>query len=286
MAGRLTDRVAVVTGGGGGIGRAVVLALAEEGASVVVNDIGVSGEGEKLADRVVADVRSSGGAAVANQDDVSSLEGAGRIIGAAVANFGRMDILVNCAGNYRKVPLLEMKEDDWDSQIAVHLKGHFACTLAAVREMAKQGAGHIVNISSRGAFMSAAGGVAYAAAKAGIMGATSSLARELAEMNITVNALLPSAETTLFPGTQPRGAGFPNAISLDAEYIAPVVAYLCTDESRDITGQFIYVSGGDVCFYDDPLRPRIFVRKPGKWTIDELAETLPPLATPAAVTPF
>jgi NAD(P)-dependent dehydrogenase (short-subunit alcohol dehydrogenase family) len=286
MTDKLRGRVAVVTGGGGGIGKAVALALADEGASIVVNDIGVNAEGEKLADRTVAEVQKSGGAAVANGDDVSSLEGASRIIAAGADNFGRVDILVNCAGNYRKVPLLEMKEDDWDSQIAVHLKGHFACTLAAVPEMAKQGAGRIVNISSRGAFMSAAGGVAYAAAKAGIIGATSSLARELAEMNITVNALLPSAETTLFPGTQPRGAGFPNAISLDPAYIAPVIAYLCTDDAREITGQFIYVSGGDVCFYDNPLQPRIFVRKSGKWTLDELAETLPPLATPAAATPF
>ena len=134
--------------------------------------------------------------------------------------------------------------------------------------------------------MSAVGGVAYAAAKAGIMGATASLARELQPMGITVNALLPSAETALFPGTQPRGAGFPNAISLDPAFIAPVVAYLCTDQAMELTGQFIYVSGGDVCFYENPLQPRVFIRKPGKWTIDELAEVLPSLATPAAPTPF
>jgi 3-oxoacyl-[acyl-carrier protein] reductase len=279
MGQRLKGKVAVVTGGGGGIGRGVALAMSAEGASVVVNDPAVK-DGVKAADKVVDEVKKLNGHAVASFDSVATIVTAEKIIGAAISNFGRVDILVNCAGNFMPVPTVEMTQENWDALMAVHLGGHFACSRAAAKEMIKQkSGGSITNISSFAGFPRYdPRGAAYSTAKAGVVGFTLALSYEFKQYGIRVNAILPLATTQLFPGTTPRGGSImPSTTSLNPEDIAPIFVYLGTDEAKDVTGQMIYAAGGDFCILDRPMKPRLFVRKTGKWTVDELVSTFPGL---------
>lgn len=273
----LKSKSAVVTGAGsGGIGREVALALAMEGVKVVVNDIARGADGVSIADEVVQEIVQAGGTAVANYDSVATMEGGERIIKTAIDNFGRIDILVNCAGNFLHKSIVDMTGDEWDSLNVVHLKGHFSCCKAAALEMIKQKSGRIINISSPAAG-GGGGNAAYSAVKAGILGFTSALSLELNKYGITVNAILPSAETKLFSG--PRSIeNVPDPLWLEPEYVAPIILYLATDEAQNITNRFFYASGGDVCIYAPPLQlpggAHMFIRKMGKWTIDELDEVI------------
>jgi len=277
----LRNKTAVVTGGGsGGIGQAVAMALAREGVNVVVNDIARDEQGRYRADVVAEDILKMGGRAVANHDSVASREGAENMIRTAVDRFGRIDILVNCAGNFHFVPTLDITEENWNSVLSVHLGGHFHCCKAALPEMVRQRSGRIINFSSRAAF-GVGGNLAYTSAKAAILGMTAMLAGEFREHGITVNAVLPSADTKLFPGPRPKGvkSTMPEPLSIEPEFIAPVVAYLASDHAGYLTGQFIYVSGGDICLFPKsfqiPMDSPVFLRKPGKWTMEELAQVLP-----------
>ena len=284
MAGKLEGKSAVVTGAGtGGIGEALCIALAEEGAKVVVNDIGRDSDGNSIADMVVEEITKTDGIAVANYDSVATMEGGQNIINTAVSNFGKIDILVNCAGNYLVGGILDMKEEDWDAVIAVHLKGHFICTQAAAREMMKQKSGRIINISSPTPFSYRPPGsrsIAYSAAKSGIVGFTITSAVHLEEYGITVNGIIPGAITKLFPeqafdragsGPRLRARGGP-------ELVAPTIVYLCTDEAKNITGRFFYASGGGVSVYNRPFElmgSNTVAYKAGQWTIDELNQVIP-----------
>ncbi|MBV9580098.1 MAG: SDR family NAD(P)-dependent oxidoreductase [Chloroflexi bacterium] len=270
---RLAGRVAIVTGGGGGIGEHAALGLAAEGASVVVNDCR-----SDAADAVVAEVRAAGGDAVASYASVTTMDGGMHITTCALTNFGPVDILVNCAGNFTYCLLEEMSEEVWDSQIDVHLKGHFNCIRAAVPEMIKQGAGRIINFSSRAAFGDPRGGLPYAAAKAGILGATVQQAGELKDYGITVNAILPSADTTLFPkeGIQ-TGTDVPPTTTVDPSFVAPLVVYLASDDAAQVSGRFFYACGGDIGLYYPPLRVRNSASTLGEWSIDDLERVLPSL---------
>jgi len=272
MAQRLAGKVAVITGGGGGIGGAVAVDMAAEGAKIVVNDFGKNEHGRYYADVMVEKIKASGGTAVANYDTVSTMAGGASIIQTAIKNFGRIDILLNTAGFSRRGPAVELSEEDWDSVITVHLKGHFSCSQAAAREMIKQkSGGRIINISSAAGF----GfidipffGISYATAKAGVVGFTAKLSAELKQYGITVNALFPSAVTRGFPEERP-GASAP-------DFVAPIVVYLATDEAKNITGQLFTASGGDVGLFPRPLQsPSIIMRKIGKWTLDELSKSVP-----------
>jgi NAD(P)-dependent dehydrogenase (short-subunit alcohol dehydrogenase family) len=282
MTERLKGKVAVVTGGGDGIGRGVALALAAEGAKVVVNDIDRDSAGTFVADKVVEEIKKAKGTAAANYDSVATMKGGENIIKTATGNFGRIDILVNCAGNFMKVMSWEITEEQFDSIMSVHVKGHFACIKAAIPEMMKQKSGRIINISSRAA-AGGAGNIAYNAAKAGIVGLTSGLSPELMEYGITVNAILPSAETKLFSGPRPKAmmGGLPVPLFMDPEYVAPMIVFLATDEAQNITGKFIYACGGDLCVYSKPFevpgKPHTIIRKLGKWTLDELSQVIPPI---------
>lgn len=283
MAKKLQGKSAVVTGAGSpvGIGRAVAIALAAEGASVVVNDIGRDKEGNRAADKVVAEITKAKGKAVANYDSVATMQGGENIIKTALSNFGKIDILVNCAGNFLPRRFAETTEQEWDSIISVHVKGHFACARAAVPEMIKQKSGRIINFSSRGATVGG-GSTVYSTAKAAILGFTSAMSADLKEYGITVNAILPSAITELFPWPKKRMEdNLPVAQPTDPDYVAPMVAFLATDEAKNITGRYIYASGGDICIYPQPLRvpaeSPLFLRKPGKWTIEEISQVLLPL---------
>lgn len=293
MAENLAGKVVVVTGGGRGIGRSVALEVAREGADVVVCDVFRDEAGNAAADSVVAEIKELGRGAVAVAADVSTEAGGDATVQAGLDEFGRVDMLVNCAGNNVRAPFVDLTEAQWDSVMDVHVKGHFFCSRAAARAMVARGeGGRIVTVASRGAFYAPPKShgdgvphrypcVVYSAAKAAILGMTQTLALELAEHRITVNALIPSADTQLFPGKGSRGSGgVPPTLSLDPAYIAPFVAFLGTEAADDITGRFVYVTGGDVCFFPQPLQlsGSYFVRKPGKWTVDELRATIPPIA--------
>jgi NAD(P)-dependent dehydrogenase (short-subunit alcohol dehydrogenase family) len=281
MAQKLTGKSAVVTGGGSemGIGKEVALAMATEGAQVVVNDITKDPDGTWGADRVVREIKKAKGSAVANYDSVTTMSGGENIIKTATSNFGRVDILVNCAGNFIARPTVDYTEDEWDSTIAIHLKGLFSCTRAAIIEMIKQkSGGRIINITSVGAFPPNLGpgpATAYATAKAGVLGFTKMLSLEMEEHGITVNAISPNAVTGLFPFREMFGAQ-----RYGPEFVAPIIVFLATDEAKNITGQFIYSGGGDIAIFDQPMQmpePPRFTQKTGKWTVDELIKIIPPL---------
>ena len=275
----LAGKVAVVTGGGRGLGRAIALELARCGAAVVVNDFFVADDGTTAAQAVVDEIVALGGQGAASTANIAAFDSAGSIVELAVDTFGRLDFLVTSAGNFARSGILEMEEPEWDSIMGVHLSGHAACMSAAARQMVAQGeGGRIVTVSSRGALFGRE--VAYAGAKAGIMGLSAAASRELAEHGITVNCLLPSAQTQLFTSdaSKRRFGGMPETLHMEPEYIAPLVAYLCAPMAQSITGRFLYASGSDICAYAHPLMVEghtTFVRRTGKWTIDELARTMP-----------
>jgi NAD(P)-dependent dehydrogenase (short-subunit alcohol dehydrogenase family) len=281
MAQRLSNKVAVVTGAGSksGVGKEVVLAMAAEGASVIANDIVRNPDGSYAVDDVVAQIRKNGGKAAASHDTVATLKGAQNIIKSAIDNFGRIDILVNTAGNFIIRPTVEYPESDWDAVMDVHLRGHFGCTQAALREMIKQkSGGRIINFTSQAAFPPGLGpgpAIAYCTAKAGVLGFTKALSLEVKEYGITVNAIAPEARTNLFqiPGRIVDGVQV-----FGPEYVAPIVVYLATDEARDITGQIIYSGSGDLIIFAPPLTTpgaHQCIHKDGKWTVEELIEIMP-----------
>jgi NAD(P)-dependent dehydrogenase (short-subunit alcohol dehydrogenase family) len=252
--GALDGKAAIVTGAGRGIGRGEALALAAEGASVVVNDVDSGAVAE-----TVRLVQAAGGAAVTNDDDVASWAGAERLVADAVAAFGRLDVLVNNAGFLRDVMSFNMDESAWDDVVRVHLKGHFAPSRFAAaywRERHKAGddgstggpiGGRIVNTVSEAGLYGGTGQANYVAAKAGIAGMTVALARELERYGVTVNAVAPRARTRMTEAVlgdfaaPPAHGGFDE---WDPENIGPAVAWLASDAAADVTGQVFVVFGG------------------------------------------
>jgi NAD(P)-dependent dehydrogenase (short-subunit alcohol dehydrogenase family) len=283
MTKKLRGKVAIVTGSGSetGIGKETAKAMAAEGASVVINDIGKDPEGNYGADKVVKTIKDAGGTAVANYDSITTMEGGRNIVKTAIDNFGKIDILVNTAGNYKIGPVVDMKESDWDAIIAVHLKGLFACTQAALRYMIEQKSGRIINITSSAAWMPKMEmnppQAAYSTAKAGVMGFTKMLSAEMAEYNITVNALSPKARTSLFPMP---GKVVDGVQIVGPDYVAPLICYLATDDAKDITGQIFFMGSGNIIAFAPPLigpgeHQHLDKTGEGKWTQEELADTVP-----------
>ena len=241
------DRVALVTGGGRGIGRAIALRLARDGVAVAVNYRG----SEAAAAEVVRQIEAGGGQAVALAADVAVAAEATRLVNDAVARLGRLDILVNNAGITRDNLAMRLNEEDWDAVLDTNLKGAFFCAKAALRPLLRaREAGRIVNISSVAGLVGNAGQANYAAAKAGLLGLTKSLAREVASRGITVNAVAPGFVTTEMTDALPeelREAAV-KAIPLGRfgapEDIAEAVAFLASPAARYITGQVLSVDGG------------------------------------------
>jgi len=255
--GTLDGRVAIVTGAGRGIGRAEALALAAEGAAVVVNDLGGASSGEGAdqapAQQVVDEIAANGGKAAANFDNCATWDGAQRLVGQAVDTFGKLDILVNNAGILRDKMSFNMEEAEWDAVIDVHLKGHFCPSRFAAaywRQMSKESGAPvnaaIVNTSSESGLYGNAGQLNYAAAKAGIAAMTIVLARELERIGVRVNAIAPVARTRL---TEGLAGGFMDKKEGDFDRFAPenvasVVTWLASDQAAGITGQVVKVQGG------------------------------------------
>jgi NAD(P)-dependent dehydrogenase (short-subunit alcohol dehydrogenase family) len=258
--GRINEgRVAVVTGAGRGIGRGHALELARQGTKVVVNDVGgdVEGRGSSAspANAVVDEIRATGGEAVANHDDVSDWEGAGRLVQQARESFGSLDVVVNNAGILRDRMLVNMSMEEWDAVIRIHLRGTFAMMRRAAeywRQRAKAGQpndARIINTTSASGLFGNVGQANYGAAKAGIAGLTLVAAEELGRYGVTVNAINPGARTRMTERANPGSYRpvEPGAFDVsDPENIAPFVAWLACPESSGITGRVFTVRGGQI----------------------------------------
>lgn len=245
---RLVGKVALITGAGNGIGRAMALAFAEEGADIVVAEI----ESER-AEAVASEVREIGRCALAMAVDVTKADQVQRMVDSALSELGHIDILINNAGIVRPAMLLKMTEEQWDAVIAVHLKGPFLCTKAVASQMMERRSGKIINITSAFGQMGTIGQVNYAAAKAGVIGFTKAVARELAKYNIQVNALGPSAITRLSRvlAEDPRFAErhlarIPLGRWGDPAEMGRACVFLASADSDYMTGQVLNVDGGQV----------------------------------------
>jgi NAD(P)-dependent dehydrogenase (short-subunit alcohol dehydrogenase family) len=277
--GRLDGRVAIVTGAGRGIGRSVATLLASEGASVVVNDLGAAldGSGSDVgpAGQVVEEITAAGGKAVANGADVSDHDAAEAMIGTAIEQFGRLDVLVNVAGILRDRMVFNMTEQEWDDVIRVHLRGTFNTTKFAaahwrsIRDAEAQN--RIINFTSVSGLHGAPGQPNYAAAKMGIVGLTYSCANALRGYGVTTNAISPGAATRMTESV-PTERRRPRATADEwsPDNVAPVVAYLASEQSGWINGRIVHSSGYEIALYSNP-EPEIRIIGTGPWDADSLA---------------
>ena len=279
----LKDKVAVVTGAGGGIGKGIALLFARHGAKVVVNDLGsaVTGEGkdQKAADTVVEQIRSAGGTAVSNYDSVASMAGGERIVNTALDAFGRIDIVVNNAGILRDRMIFNMSEEEWDAVIAVHLKGAFACTRAAAPHMRAQKGGRFINLTSTSGLIGNYGQANYAAAKAGIVGLTKATALDMVRYNVTANCIAPFAWTrmigTIPTETEAQKRRVEKLKQMDPGLIAPLAAFLASDQAGEVSGQIFGVRGKEIVLFSQ-IRPIRQISDQEGWTPEKVAEVVFP----------
>jgi NAD(P)-dependent dehydrogenase (short-subunit alcohol dehydrogenase family) len=265
----LAGKAIAVTGAGRGIGRAVAMACAAEGASVVVNDYGVSMAGEdptsEVADAVVQEITDAGGTAIAVADSVTTMDGGERIVATAVDKFGRIDGVVCVAGILRERMLFNMSEDEWDPVIETHLKGTFTVFRAAAAAMRQQKSGTLIGFTS-GAFGGSVAQANYSAAKGGIVSLVRSAALGLDKYGVTANAIAPIAKTRMSDNV-PAGLSEVG----EPEDVAPLVVYLLGDDARNVTGQIYTAVGGRIAVWNQPSEVRD-MKKDGRWSAAEIAQ--------------
>jgi NAD(P)-dependent dehydrogenase (short-subunit alcohol dehydrogenase family) len=278
---RLDGRVAIVTGAGRGIGRAIALHMAGEGARVLVNDLGgdVDGAGTGgVAGEVAEEIRKAGGEAAANGDSVATVAGGRAIFEAALDAFGQVDVLVNNAGILRDRTLFNMEEEDWDSVLAVHLRGHYCCTRPLVRYIreSKRAGCRIINFSSVSGLYGNFGQSNYGAAKAGIAGFSRVVALEVAKYGATCNTISPGAATRMTIDLMKARGRDPEQARRGPEEIAPVVTWLASPDAQHVTGQIFHVAGGLVGIMQQPAVIRSF-QSSELWSLEELDRRMPML---------
>ncbi len=305
MGNRLEGKVAVVTGAGRGVGRGVALLLAEEGARVVVNDLGcdVDGTGSSHvpADGVVEQIKAQGGEAVANYDNVAQMDGGEALVQQAVDTYGQLDVLVNSVGILRDRMIYQMTPDDWDRIIVNNVKGTFTPIKFAAIVFRQQRSGRIVNMTSD-AGLGEVGRSNYAAASEGIIGVTRTAGRDLGRYGVTCNAISPMVETRLFPGTvdehrvavapgpsrdERAGIGKTSALAEwdgpgwpdDPDNVAPLAVYLSTYAAPHVNGYVFGVRGGSIFLYSNPEVARS-VHKWGNFTMEEMDVLVPKMIGP------
>ncbi|HXJ36566.1 MAG TPA: SDR family NAD(P)-dependent oxidoreductase [Candidatus Eisenbacteria bacterium] len=289
----LAGRVAVVTGAGRGIGRGVALGLAAAGAKVVVNDYGVNLDGSEPSSGpafdVAKEIQAAGGDAVASVESVAAWDGARRIVETALERFGRIDVLVTCAGIIRDRMVFNMSEEEWDAVLAVHLKGTFNCVRHACTHMREQRYGRIVTFSSGAALFGNPGQANYGSAKGGISGLTKVAARDLGRYGVTVNAICPVAGTRMTvteaylrarevrkqQGIVREDRGTENIERLDPDDVAPMVVYLASERAGNVNGQFFLCYGSAIALLSQPRAVKTLFKSTGVWTLDELDRLAP-----------
>jgi len=292
----LRGKVAVVTGAGRGIGRGVALELADQGAAVVVNDFGVGLDGREPtsepAEAVVAEIRAAGGQAVANAQSVAGWDSSKQIIDQAVAEFGRLDIVVTCAGFLRDRMIFNMNEEEWDAVVGVHLKGTFNCVRHAAPLMREQRAGRLITFSSGAGMFGNPGQANYGAAKAGISGLTKVVARDLGRYGVTANSICPVAATRMTmteatlkareirkqQGIVREESALRQLENLKPEDVAPLVAFLASDYAATVNGQIFLCAGTSYSLLALPRAIKTLYKE-GRWTLDELDELVPQALT-------
>ena len=266
--GYLDGKTVAVTGAGRGIGRAVAMACAANGANVVVNDFGVSIDGNdpssEIDDEVVAEIIAAGGNAVAVADTVTTMEGGERIVQTAIDTYGSIDGVVCVAGILRERMLFNMSEDEWDPVIETHLKGTFTVFRAAAPHMREQKSGTMIGFTS-GAFAGSVAQANYSAAKGGIVSLTRSAAVGMNKYGVTANVIAPVAKSRM-SGNVPFGLEMG-----DPEDVAPMVVFLLGDAARSVTGQVFTANGGKLAVWNQPVEVRE-INKDGRWTPEEIAE--------------
>ena len=274
--GILDGRVAIVTGAGRGIGREIAKCFAQEGARVLVNDLGgaLDGTGDgAIADKVVEEIRELGGEAISNRDTVASMAGGAAIFQCVLDAWGQCDVLVNNAGNLRDRTIFNLTEVDWDAVMDVHLKGHFACTqpfARYIRDTGRLGC-RIVNISSTTGLYGNFGQSNYGAAKAGIAGLSRVLALELMKYQCTVNTIAPVAATRMtIPLREARGlVADPDNPMQGPQQLGPVVAWMASEEAGHVSNQIFLVSGGELGIMQQPKVIKKFVTN-RIWRFEEI----------------
>jgi len=287
--GLVKDKVVVVTGAGGGIGRDIALAMAREGARVVVNDIGasVAGEGKDAgpAQKVVDEIRALGGEAVASTDSVSEAVSAGRIVQAALDIFGRVDVVVNNAGILRDRFFHKMSVDEFDAVIKVHLYGAYYVSRAAANHFKEQGSGAYVHMTSTSGLIGNFGQANYAAAKLGIAALSKSIALDMLKFNVRSNCIAPFAWSRMIGSiptdTPEQQARVAKIQQMTPAKIAPIAVYLASDAAKDVNGQIFAVRNNEIFLMSQP-RPERSVHRSEGWT----AETVASHAMPALQSGF
>ncbi len=288
MADILRDKVAIVTGSGRGVGRGIARLMAAEGAKVVVVDPGVNVDGsgfdQSIAEQVVEEIRQEGGDAVACLESVVTMEGGEKIVQTAIDNFGKLDIVVTCAGILRDRMIFNMSEQEWDDVIAVHLKGTFTIVKHACILFRQQRSGRVITFSSTSGLYGNSGQANYGAAKDGIAGFTRVVARDMGRYGVTANAIAPSAQTRMIVSVPDeardlraaRGMTGGNVGGLRGEPddVAPFTAWLASDESAQVNGHVFYVTAGLVSLLNEP-EPVRTMHKDGRWTVEEIINVFP-----------